>query len=111
MAAELIDNDPTAVERTRQTVLDAVMGLYYMNRATYDNLQILTWNNPYGLTPQQVFDAYGNKAAALVAIVTSMVTLNTTISGKIKTPAAALVSLNPAGVTVVVNADGTVTLS
>lgn len=59
-------SEPTAAERTAALMRDEIAGLSNHIRASYENLLRTIWQNPYGLSPQDVFDVLGNRGAAFV---------------------------------------------
>ena len=68
MAADLKDlfNEPTPAERTAQILRDECEGLKNHARASYENILRMVWCNPWGLSPQDVFDVLGKRGAALL---------------------------------------------
>jgi hypothetical protein len=111
MAAEPIDNEPTGADQTIRVIVDVCATLLQVDRSSYDNLQRLLWQNPYGLTPQEVAAALGSKAKALMTMMAAATTLITTLRANMKVPGPEPLVLKPEGVTVTVNADGTVTIA
>jgi hypothetical protein len=109
--ADPFDNDLTAEDQTKQWILDSVIGSYGTVRAAYDNLQRMFWQNPTGLSAQQVCNIYGTRAGAFVTIIQGMTTYVNAVRAQLKTPGSALVSLKPSAATITVNADGSVTIS
>ena len=73
--------------------------------AAYNNLYATVWQNPLGLTPQQVCDALGANAADLFIKADILKTaLNTSVAGTIT-------ATLPTGATVTLNQNGTVTIT
>jgi hypothetical protein len=106
--AEIIDFEPTAEEQTLRVLRDATTGCFQQARSAFLNIDRLVWQNPWGLTPQQAFDALGTRAGSLVTYQTRLATF---INQNTPGTANDVATIKPAGVTITVNGDGTVTLS
>ena len=105
--ADIIDFVADPAEATRDTVRNAATGCFHQMRAAFQNADSFIWVNPYGLTPQQAFNALGNRSASLVDFLTRIaVAINQTGPDSMD-----VVSSKPAGVVLTKNPDGTVTLS
>ena len=63
-----IDIAPNPATCTERTLADTLAGCIASMRAAFDNAQRLVWQNPWGLTPQQVFDVMGATALQQVAL-------------------------------------------
>jgi len=109
--ADQFDNELSAIDQTKQWIRDSVMGSFGTVQAAYDNLQRMFWQNPTGLTAQQVCDAYGTRAGAFVSIIQGMTTFVNAVRAQLKSPGNPLVSLKPPAAVITVNADGSVTIS
>lgn len=73
--------------------------------AQFRNGKLMVWNNPKGLTPQQVMDSHGTRAARLFQISGIIGTaINSLIPGTVELAL-------PTGYTVTFNPDGTVTIT
>ncbi len=99
------ENDPVA--DTQQTLRSAANGCFNTMRASYINADDVVWNNPYGLTPAEVFAAMGAMGGSLVSFLTQ-------VKNAVNAAAPAshdVTSSKPAEVVVTINGDGTVTLS
>lgn len=69
----LIQREYPPREQTLQLIRDSLTGWYNQTRAAYDNAVMLVWRNPFGLTPQEVFDTIGKDGAALVEYLQTVV--------------------------------------
>lgn len=97
--------EESADTKTARMILDSIVGAKNTLRSAWGNANALIWQNPYGLTPQQVFDALGTKAGLLLALSQQIVPLLEAADAE------ELPVLRPEGVVITVNQDGTVTLS
>lgn len=97
--------EESADTKTARMILDGIVGAKNTLRGAWGNANALIWQNPYGLTPQQVFDALGTKAGLLLALSQQIVPLLEAADAE------ELPVLRPEGVVITVNQDGTVTLS
>jgi hypothetical protein len=105
--ADIIEFTTPSADGTLRLLRDATTGCFHHMRSTFTNCDSLVWANPYGLTPQQVFDAIGARAAGLVDFLTRVaVAINALAPLELR-----IASSKPAGVVLVVNGNGTVTLS
>lgn len=106
------DSDKPADQTTRDAIAQMLHAGYAASKSAFSQVKRLVWQNPYGLTPQQVLDALGASneagtnlsAGKLFAVSDATVTLlNLTGEG--------ITTVVPQGVTATINPDGTVTLS
>jgi hypothetical protein len=103
-----MDLQPNASDRTRHDAqAAAAQGIADLS-ATFAKLASLCWDNPYGLTPQQAFDAIGTDGAVKPTVLFSLAAK----AGELL----AIVGVNlpspvPAGATVTPNPDGSVTIT
>jgi hypothetical protein len=105
--ADIIDFESDPVADTQQTLRSAANGCFNVMRSGYVNADTVVWNNPYGLTPAEVFAAMGTKGGSLVSFLTQVKNTVNAVA-----PASHDVeSSKPAEVNVTINGDGTVTLS
>lgn len=51
-----IDFDVSPADETLGILSSGVRGCLFQMKATVDNALSIVWQNPYGLTPQEVFD-------------------------------------------------------
>lgn len=95
--------DPLAL--TLQRIRNNSEGLRNQVKAQVCDILECIWHNPYGLAPQQVFDAIGTKAAGIISAKAILwpLLLATCADDPPKDP-------KPEGVDCKVNADGTVTV-
>lgn len=100
-------DEPSAQQRTLQFLQDSLHGSLNTLRAAFDNGQMLVWENPYGLTPQEVFTALGENAGAMVAVSNATIAYINALAPEEKH----IASKKPAETVLTVNEDGTVTLS
>lgn len=84
--------------RIKQRSTETLFGLI----GTYEELKNAVWNNPQGLTPQQVFDSLGTDASQLFSLSTVLVQTVNTVQPN------TLVDSHPYNYTI--NEDGTVTV-
>lgn len=103
-----IFDDPTGSQATTQWIKDSILGTWNQATSAYNNVDNLVWNNPYGLTAQQVFDGLGTNAGTLVDASNA---LKTCINRATWPAAKQVTSSKPANCTVTVNGNGTVTLT
>ena len=102
-AAPLADRETRTAARLGQRMIGGEAQLLTNFRALYNEV----WHNADGLTPQQVCDALGARAASLFVIAGTMANALYQID-----PAGVGTMVNvPAGYTAAINADGTVTLT
>jgi hypothetical protein len=105
--ADIVEFEVDPVEATNRILRDNATGLFNHMRAVFLACDKHIWNNEFGLTPQQAFDAVGTRAVTLVDLLSRVaVAINATGPN-----ATDVVSSKPAGMTITKNADGTVTLS
>lgn len=71
MAIIECEYEPT--EHTLRLIKDSLTGWYNQTKAAYNNTIMLIWENPRGLTPQEVFDVIGKDGALLLAYLNSVV--------------------------------------
>jgi len=64
---DLASEDLTPAERTQGYIANSLLGLFNHARAIHANLQLLVWQNPTELTPQQVADVADVEATNLLA--------------------------------------------
>lgn len=95
--------DPVGL--TLQRIANNAEGMRNQIKAQVCDILESIWHNPYGLPPQQVFDALGTKAAGIISAKAILwpLLLATCADDPPKDP-------KPAGVECKVNADGTVTV-
>lgn len=101
--------DPTTLEnkkqRTALVIRNSVLMLFAQMKNGYEQNHTQVWENPDGLTPQQVCDALGSDAVELFTL--ASVLANTVNHAKPDTITGSV----PDGVTATPNEDGTVTIS
>lgn len=100
-------SNPTPQEQTAHALRNIVVGGLNFLRATYDNGQQMVWQNPYGLTPQEVFDCLGADSGELVRISDALGDFINTFAPEDQQVG----SKKPSVVVLTINADGTVVLS
>ena len=89
--------------RAAQAIQSQAANLFANMGRTYEQISNIVFNNPQGLTPQEVLDALGTNAAELLSLSDLLVqTVNAAAPGTI-TPGYP--------VTLTANPDGTVTVS
>ena len=97
---------PTPEQQTARILADTLDGAKNVNRSALDNALLMIWSNPYGLTPQQVFNILGTRAAALLQLKALIVPLL-----EAAFPGEPISDPKPANVNLVTNEDGTVTVT
>lgn len=97
--------EPTAQERTAQILRDSLEGGRNVIRASLENVERMIWANPFGLSPQEVFDILGTRAGPLLALKATLLPILVA-----SFPGQAIGRLKPDNVTLVVGEDGTVTI-
>jgi len=110
MADELINNEPTPQEQTKNSLGSSLSNGYGTLLGSFNHGQCCVWQNPFGLTPQEVFDLYGKKAAKLLAVSVATINYLNYARAFLRNPGEVIKSLKPAGTTLTVNPDGTVTV-
>ena len=99
--------DPDPVADTQHHLRNALAGSYNQMRAAFISTDKLIWENPFGLTPQDVFTSLGRRGESVVNHLTALrQAVNATAP-----VGSGVASSKPGGVTVTLNPDGTVTLS
>ena len=89
-------------EKTRDLLVRSMQSLFSNMRAVYVNNYRMVWQNPDGLTPQEVFDGFGEAAVEFFSTSLSLYRyLNMVVSDSLDLPA-------PYELTA--NADGTITV-
>lgn len=63
----------TPEQQTLLQIRDSAFGARAVMLAAVNNCEALVWKNPYGLSPQQVFDALGVAGADLVSMKAAVV--------------------------------------
>jgi hypothetical protein len=103
-----IGTDPNAVLNEDVATLKQIMtSCFNTILAAFQSGKQLVWNNPHGLTPQQMLAAIGTDAATLFSYTNDTVALlNQALPDGQK-----ITQVVPAGVVVTFNPDGTVTLA
>jgi hypothetical protein len=87
-------------------IVDTLEGAKNVNRAALENVERMIWQNPYGMTPQQVFDLLGTRAAGLLSLKDAILPML-----DLAFPNEVVDRLKPQSVMLTVNADGTVTVA
>lgn len=100
----LIANELDAETQTLRLLQDDATGFFNHGCAAFENMYRLVWNNPRGLSPQQVLNLLGVEAAKLFVLSYKLGELLNEAGAKINNAV-------PEGVTYVANADGTVTIT
>lgn len=105
---DIIDfEESTPAQMTLVALRSDLTGWFYHSRSVFLNCDRYIWANPHGLTPQEAFTALNARAASFLTVATKIAqTLNLYAPDKRK-----VVSSKPAGVTLVSNPDGTVTVT
>lgn len=98
----LVLTDIQKLQRAKTIIINRNTILFNQMVSTFNDLMVYIWQNPMGLTPQQVLGTLGTDAGAYVANAEALKTfINTIVPGTITAAA-------PAPITV--NSDGTVTV-
>jgi hypothetical protein len=101
----------TPEQWTEEQLTNTFVGAFAQMKGAFENAQMLVWNNPQGLTPQQVFDRYGTRAYGLLVLSEATRTYLNQARQFLADPGAELVSRKPEGVNLVIAEDGKVTVS
>lgn len=99
---------PTPQEQTLQLLKNNIAGSYQQLRASFNSAVMLIWQNPYGLSPQEVLDLLGTNAYSVFAYSNAVVTLLN--QAATETGETVITNVVPVGVTYTVNVDGSITL-
>lgn len=97
---------PTPQQCTERTLADALMGAASVNISTFGNLERIIWANPWGLTPQQVFDLLEDKGGQLLTLKSTLMPLLSAAATAAGTQLP--MELKPEGVVLTVAEDGSV---
>ena len=68
----LIDFDPTAEEQTLNIIKSGVRGSLSQTKSSIEHAMSIVGENPFGLTPQEVFDVLGTQGLTLVNILMTL---------------------------------------
>jgi len=82
---------------------DVIAALFKNVVDTFRRMADFVWRNPYGLTPQEIFDLYGDKAVDLCR-------LSSAAQAMVETYTGTRPAVVPEGYDLQYNADGTVTV-
>lgn len=100
---------PDIEQQTKSVIQNTIIGALSTLEACFNNVMKYVWENPYGLTPQQVHAVMGTNMAEVYAIGQEILPiLNNALEKLGKSPITTIV---PAGVTATPHEDGTVTLA
>jgi len=98
----LIEFDISPKDETLDILRKGARGCLAQMKASVENAISIVWQNPHGLTPQEVFDVLDTQGKTLVNFLT---TLRTTYNG-IAPTAHDIGALTPAGKTVSFDGEG-----
>ena len=104
----IIVTEVDGATRTKQLLQDAATGFYNQIHATLNNYKLLVFNNPYGLTPQEVLNILDKDAVEMFVIAEKTITLFNDITKDESKQIDA--TFQPKDQTYKVNVDGTVDL-
>ena len=94
---------PEKQNRSAQAIQSQAAALFTNMGRTYEQISNIVFNNPQGLTPQEVLDGLGTNAAELLGLSDLLVqTVNAAVPGTITPDRPGTLTPNP---------DGTVTVS
>ncbi len=98
----LIDFDISPAEQTLDIIRSGARGCLQQIKASVENSKSVVWQNPFGLSPQEVFDALDTQGKVLVDLLATLRTAHNSV-----VPAAHHIgALLPDGMTVTFNAEG-----
>lgn len=103
-----IGQSPESV--TQRTLTDFLTNAINSMRAASDSAQRIVWQNPWGLTPQQVFDVLGTSAGPTTQLWYGLAQLVNGAGITENGQPVQVTGLMPAGTTLTFNVDGTVTV-